>query len=46
MEDFDWEKPIEYYVEMADYTAFNKNYTNKYKHFISFLKKNGLEIDE
>ncbi len=42
MEDFDWEKPIEYYIEKADYSEFNRSYGEKYNRFVSFLKKNGL----
>ncbi len=44
MEEFDWEKPIEYYFEKADYSEFNRTYLQKYNSFVSFLKKNGISI--
>lgn len=46
MEDFDDSKPIEYYYELADYEAFNKKYSQVYKRYESFLKKNHLSISK
>ena len=46
MEDFDPEKPIEYYFEKADYSEFTKTYSDKFNNFVNFLNKNGLTITE
>lgn len=46
IEDFDKEKPIEYYAEKADYTDFNKHYPNLLDNFIDFIKKNNLSLVE
>ncbi len=43
MEEFDWEKPIEYYYDLADYSQFNKEYRQKYENYVEFLKKNDIE---
>ena len=45
MEEFDREKPIEYYYEMADYTEFNKFYRERCQTFRNFLRKNEIVID-
>ena len=44
MKEFDAEKDIQYYYELADYTEFNKNYADRLDEYISFLKKNSLPI--
>ncbi len=46
MEKFDWNKPIEYYYDLADYSIFSKNYAAKYNNFTDFLKKNGLLVKD
>ena len=42
MQNFDDEKPIEYYYELADYETFNKTYRTKYLKYQEFLRKNNL----
>ena len=42
--DFDPEKPIEYYYELADYTEFNKNYAKTYDNFVDFCRKNDVAL--
>ena len=42
MQDFDDRKPIEYYYELADYTAFNSNYEKKFLKYQEFLRKNKI----
>lgn len=42
--DFDPEKDIRYYYDLADYSAFNRSYADRLDEFISFLKKNHLPI--
>lgn len=42
--DFDCEKPIEYYRELADYSEFNKNYAKTYDNFIDYCEKNGVRL--
>ena len=42
MEEFDREKPIDYYYELADYSEFNRHYKEKYLNFREFLRKNNL----
>lgn len=44
MADFDDKKDIRYYYDLADYTDFNKNYSDRLDEFITFLKKNNLPI--
>lgn len=44
MNDFDAEKDIHYYYDLADYTQFNKNYALRLDEFIDFLKGNDLPI--
>ncbi len=42
--DFDAEKPVEYYYELADYTEFIKHYPSCLKDFYTFLAKNHLDL--
>jgi len=42
--DFDHDKPIEHYYELADYTEFNKNYATKFDTFVDFCHKNGVAL--
>ena len=42
--DFDAEKPVEYYYELADYTEFNKHYHTCLNEFYTFIAKNHLEL--
>ena len=46
LKDFDEEKDIQYYYDLADYTEFNKNYSSRLHEFIDFLKKNKLIISK
>ncbi len=45
IQDFDETKPTGYYYNLADYTEFNKIYTEKFDIFVLFLKKNGIYND-
>lgn len=42
--EFDLEKPLEYYRELADYTQFNKNYAAAYDNFVDYCQKNGVRL--
>lgn len=42
--DFDIEKPIEYYRELADYSRFNKRYAAAYDNFVDYCEKNGVRL--
>ena len=42
--DFDANKTIQYYYEMADYTEFNKIYPKLLDNFIEFCLENNLEL--
>lgn len=42
MSEFDANKPVEYYYNMADYTEFNKSYLDKYNNYKNFMKVNGI----
>jgi len=42
--DFDANKSMDYYYEIADYTEFNKNYRSLYQKFEEFAHKNNLKI--
>ena len=42
--EFDDNKPIEYYYELADYAAFNKSYAAIYDNFIDFCRKNDVNL--
>lgn len=44
MKDFDAEKDIRYYYDLADYTQFNRIYATRLDEFIDFLKTNNLPI--
>lgn len=44
IEDFDINKPISYYYEMADYSEFNKCYEEKMDQFIEFCLDNNIEL--
>lgn len=44
IDDFDTSLPIDYYIDLADYTSFNNNYRSKYDNFLKFIKKNNLEM--
>lgn len=44
LNDFDFNKNIEYYYELANYDEFNKNYSLLLDRFISFLKMNNIRI--
>ena len=46
MNEFDAEKPVQYYYEKADYSEFNKYYPLLFKNFQEFAKKNGLPFSE
>lgn len=45
MEDFDKDKDIRYYYELADYSEFNQLYAKRYEEFVDFLAKNGISPD-
>ena len=40
--DFRQDKPIEYYYGLADYSAFNNNYSRNYDNFIEYCARNGV----
>jgi len=44
IENFDPNKPIEYYKELCDYSEFNKNYAKTYDNFIDYCKKNDVAL--
>lgn len=46
IEEFDINKPIEYWYEKADYSKFNKNYNAKMDRFVEFCLKNEIELKE
>lgn len=43
--EFDFDKPIEYYRELADYSEFNKNYAKAYDNFVDYCEKNGVRLN-
>lgn len=43
--DFDDEKKLDYYLELADYKKFNNKYPKIFDKFITFLTKNGMKIE-
>lgn len=45
-QEFDKNKPLEYYYNKADYTDFNKHYPALFRKFCDFAKKNGLTFSE
>lgn len=44
LEEFDRDKDMRYYYDLADYSDFNKYYANRLDEFITFLKTNHLPI--
>ena len=44
--EFDKDKPLEFYYEKADYSEFNKHYPSLFKAFCNFANKNGLPFSE
>ena len=42
---FDEDKPLDYYYDLADYSEFNKNYASKLDNFIGFCLDNNLELN-
>ena len=44
MSDFDEQKPIQYYYDLADYTEFNKSYGEKFRNFKTFITENGVSF--
>ncbi len=42
--DFDPQKPLQYYYELADYSRFNRRYPILLENFIDFCLENGLEL--
>ncbi len=45
-EDFDLDKPLEYYRELADYTEFNKKYKKLFENFTDYCSKNGVPLKD
>lgn len=43
--EFDMNKPLEYYRELADYTEFNKNYSQAYDKFVDYCEKNNVPLN-
>jgi hypothetical protein len=43
--EFDYRKPIEYYRELADYSEFNRNYSEIYDDFVDYCNKNGVTLN-
>lgn len=46
IKDFDAQKPLEFYREIADYSEFNKNYSRVYDNFIDYCEKVGIRLKE
>ena len=44
MDDFDFDKDIGYYYDLADYSRFNAIYADRLDEFIDFLKINNLQL--
>lgn len=44
--DFDLDKPLEYYMELADYREFNKVYPKRFDAFKDYCEKNGVRLRE
>lgn len=42
--EFDLEKPLGYYRNLADYSQFNKNYTAAFDNFVDYCEKNGVRL--
>lgn len=45
IKEFDPDKSIEYYRELADYTEFNKNYAKAYDNFTDYCERNGVRLN-
>ena len=43
-EDFDGSRPLAYYYERADYSAFNAAYPSRFDAFVAFLRRNGFTV--
>jgi hypothetical protein len=43
-DEFNENKPIEYYFESADYSEFNKNFSKCYDNFIDFCDRNSVAL--
>ena len=46
MADFDMNRPLSYYYDLADFTEFNKTYPRRIAAFRDFLRRNGLPVKE
>lgn len=46
IKEFDSEKPIEYYRDLADYSEFNKIYAKRYDNFVDYCNRNGVYLNE
>ncbi len=44
IKDFDLDKNLEYYMEMTDYSEFNKNYSKRFDEFTGYCKRNGVRL--
>ena len=44
IKEFDLEKPLEYYRELADYSYFNENYAAVYDNFVDYCEKSGVRL--
>lgn len=44
IEDFSLSRPIQEYVEMADYSEFNRTYAKTYDNFVDYCTKNGVRL--
>ena len=44
IKDFDLEKPLAYYRELADYSKFNQNYAAAYDNFVDYCERNGVRL--
>lgn len=41
---FDSNKPLEYYKELCDFSEFNKHYQENYNNFVDYCKKNNVML--
>lgn len=46
LDEFDWEKPLGYYYDLADYSEFDKIYQKRYKNYVNFLERNGIILQD
>jgi hypothetical protein len=44
LKEFDKSKPLEYYYELADYSEFNKNFSNCFDRFVAYCKTNDVDL--